>query len=108
MAVNKMWTEVLRRERQLQATLLQQDAMTTYAMAGIHPEGELQKRNEFLKISLRKSLAEIDQSAYGTAYHRRTLELRLKETQERREQFSRLDSMSTDSFDLGAWARGKT
>lgn len=107
MAVNKMWAEVLRRERQLQATLLQQDAMTTYAMAGVPAEIDLQKRNDFLKISLRKSLAEIDQSAYGTQYHRRTLELRLRECRERREQFARLDAMESGTFDIGSWARGE-
>jgi hypothetical protein len=107
MATNRLWAEVLRRERQLQATLLQQDAMITYSMAGVPADVEFQKRYDFLKVSLRKSLAEIDQSAYGTSYHRRTLEMRLRESQEKRKLFERLDKMESESFDLNSWLRGE-
>lgn len=105
MAANRMWVEMLRRERQLESTLTEHSLLMTYIMAGVPPQVEYEKRHEWLSPSLKKVLAEINQTAYSVQYRKGLIQHRLSKLDERESQMAMLDAMSSDTFSIQDWMK---
>lgn len=107
LAVNTLWAEFVRRERMQETTRVQHEVMAAYAMSGVDPSVDFSTRYNFVEPLLKKLLAEIDQTAYRTEYHRLIARKKLERLMQRKAEMDRLEWIASDRFDLGSWIRGK-
>jgi hypothetical protein len=107
MAVNRVWTEVVRREKVQQKTQVQHELMLEYAMNGLDPSVDFSKRYNLVEPLLNKLLAEIDHTAYRTEYRRWIAKQKLQRLLDRKAEVDRLEIITSDQFNIADWVRGR-
>lgn len=105
LATNRLWAEVIRRERQLEATQINHEIMKTYAMnAPAHVEWK--DRYAMVEPLFKKLLAELDQSAYRTDHLRGTITEKIRRLEEEKKLQDYMNWMSSDDFSVTDWVKG--
>ena len=94
------------REQRFEATKINHEIMTAYAMSGVGPGVEWKDRYAFIEPLFKKLLAELDQSAYRTSHVRGTMEARIRRLETEKHNQDYLTWVTGDNFDINTWLNG--